>query len=92
MATNEARATVRESAERWRARVVGDVVPWVVVRVVFTRSRPVTRSPAYPARLSRLLRLTSIASTEYSRPLASIGVVGVMQREAVAHGKDARKL
>ena len=42
MATNEARATVRESAERWRARVVGDVVPWVVVRVVFTRSRPVT--------------------------------------------------
>ena len=49
-------------------------------------------SPAYIARLSRLLRLTSIASTEYSRPLASIGVVGVMQREAVAHGKDARKL
>ena len=49
----------------YMAVVCGGVV------VVFTRSRPVTRSrsPAYPARLSRLLRLTSIASTEYSRPL-----------------------
>ena len=50
-----------------------------VVVVVFTRSQSVPpRSLACPARLSRPLRLTSIASTvytEYSRPLASIMVV-----------------
>ena len=41
-------------------------------------------SPAYIARLSRLLRLTSIASTEYSRLLASIGVVGVVLSQRIA--------
>ena len=56
--------------------------------VVFTRSQTVTRSrsPAYSARLSRLLRLMCIASTEYLRPLASIGVVGVV---LMRHGREA---
>ena len=53
---------------------------WVVV---FTRSRPATQSPAYPARLSRLLRLTSIASTEYWRPLSSLNQCGTGRARAL---------
>ena len=55
--------------------------PSLLVAVVFTSSRSVTRSPAYPARLSRLLRLTSIASIEYSRPIASIRSSTSCQRD-----------
>ena len=51
--------------DRMAERVGRSVWLWggrVVVLVVFTRSRPVTRSPAYSARLSRLLRPSRMAS------------------------------